>query len=54
MGLPFLILDLSTRIFAKQIDSFGFYQPVPNLFTILWIFLFVGIVLSFKKKYGKI
>lgn len=54
MALPFLILDLSTRIFAKQIDSFGFYQPVPNLFTILWIFLFISLVLSFKKKYGNI
>lgn len=53
MALPFLILDLSTRIFAKPIDSFGFYQPVPNLFTILWIFLFIILVLSFKKKYGK-
>ena len=53
MALPFLILDLSTRIFAKPIDSFGFYQPVPNLFTILWIFLFISLVLSFKKKYGK-
>ena len=54
MALPFLLLDLSTRIFAKPIDSFGFYQPVPNLFTILWIFLFIGITLSFKKKYGNI
>lgn len=53
MALPLLILDLSTRIFAKPIDSFGFYQPVPNLFTILWIFLFISLVLSFKKKYGK-
>lgn len=53
MALPFLLLDLSTRIFAKPIDSFGFYQPVPNLFTILWIFLFISLVLSFKKKYGK-
>lgn len=54
MALPFLILDLSTRIFAKQIDSFGFYQPVPNLFTILWIFLFISLTLSFKRKYSKI
>ena len=53
MALPFLILDLSTRIFAKPIDSFGFYQPVPNLFTIIWIFLFISLVLSFKKKYSK-
>lgn len=54
MALPFLILDLSTRIFAKQIDSFGFYQPVPNLFTVLWIFLFISLTLSFKRKYSKI
>ena len=54
MGIPFLILDLSTRIFAKPIDSFGFYQPVPNLFTFIWIFLFISLSLSFKKKYGNI
>ena len=53
MAIPFVILDLSTRIFAKKIESFGFYQPVPNLFTITWIFLFISIVLTFKKKYSK-
>ena len=54
MALPFFILDLSTRIFAKPIDSFGFYQPVPNLFTIIWVFLFISLALSFKNKYNKI
>jgi len=53
MAIPFLIMDLSTRFFARKINFFAIYQPVPNLFTLLWIFLFISLVFSFKKKIGK-
>ncbi len=61
MALPFLILDISTRILSNKggllgsskFGFFGFYQPVPNLFTIIWIVFFIGVVLTFKKKTGK-
>ena len=61
MALPLLVLDLGTRIFnnkggllgSTKFGFFGFYQPVPNLFTIIWITLFIGIALTFKRKVGK-
>ena len=54
MAIPFIIMDLSTRFFARKIGFFGVYQPVPNLFTLVWIFLFLSLTLSFKKKIGNI
>lgn len=53
MALPFLTMDIITRFFDKKIDFFGITEPVPTLFTLLWIFLFIGISMSFKDKIGK-
>lgn len=53
MGLPFLVMDLLTRFFDKKIDFFSITEPVPTLFTLIWIFLFIGISISFKDKIGK-
>lgn len=52
LALPFLILDLTTRIFFPT-SFVSFWYIVPNLFTILWCFLFLGIVFSFKGKIGR-
>ncbi|MGM9848672.1 MAG: LTA synthase family protein [Bacilli bacterium] len=52
LALPFLILDLTTRIFFPT-SFVSFWYIVPNLFTILWCFLFLGIVFSFKSKIGR-
>ena len=52
--LPFILIDVITRILGHKI---GFYKPlklVPNLFTISWLFLVIGICLSIKNKKGKI
>mgnify|MGYP002579098734 CR=1 FL=1 len=53
IAIPFLLMDLFTRGLGHKINFFGIYRLVPNLFTIIWITLFLGISLSFKKKIGK-
>ena len=54
MSIPFLLIDLITRIIGIKIDFYGILRLVPNLFTIIWIFLFIGISISLKNKKGKI
>ena len=53
MSLPFIAMDLITRIFGNSINFYKIYRLAPNMFTISWIILFIGITLSFKKKIGK-
>ena len=53
MILPLLSMDLITRIFGYNIDFYELTGISPNLFTISYIFLFIGISLSLKKKIGK-
>ena len=54
MSTPFLIMDLFTRYFGRKIDFFELDALVPNLFTIIWIILILGICLSFKNNKRKI
>lgn len=53
MALPFIVMDLITRFFDKKIDFFSITEPVPTLFTLLYIFLFIGICVNLKEKIGK-
>lgn len=53
MILPFLIADMAVRYKGRGIDFFGIYELVPNLFTWLWIYLFISITLNFKSAIGK-
>lgn len=53
MALPYIAIDLITRIFGYNIDFYDITGISPNLFTISWITLFIGLSLSFKKKIGK-
>ena len=53
LSLPFILMDLITRIFGTSIHFYKLYRIAPNLFTITWIILFVGLTLGFKKKIGK-
>ena len=46
-------MDLITRLFGRNIEFYEIYSFTPNLFTLIWIFLFIGLTLSFKKKIGK-
>ena len=45
MAIPFFIMDLSTRYFGRKIDFFALGETVPNLFTLIWIMLIIGICL---------
>lgn len=54
MILPFIAMDIITRLFGNVIGFYKIYRLSPNLFTISWIILFIGISLGFKKKIGKI
>lgn len=53
MSIPFILMDLTTRYLGQSIKFFKIYRFVPNFFTIIYTFLFVGLTLSFKKKIGK-
>ena len=54
LTLPFIAMDIITRLFGKDIKFFTLFSFSPCLFTITWIILFVGITLSYKRKIGKI
>ena len=53
LSLPFIAIDIITRIFGLNIDFYKIYKLPPNLFTLSWIILFIGLTLGFKKKIGK-
>jgi len=54
LSIPFILIDLITRILGYKIGFYGILKLVPNLFTIIWIFLIVGTSLSIQKKRGRI
>ena len=54
MAIPFILIDIITRIIGQKINFYGIGRLVPNLFTIIWLILFIGISLSLEKKKGKI
>ncbi len=47
MSVPYFLLDLITRIMG-HISYYPVFFPIPNIFSFLWIFLFVGIIISFR------
>jgi len=53
MSLPLIAMDLITRLFGYNIDFYSITGISPNLFTLTWLILFLGLSLSFKKKIGK-
>jgi len=53
MSFPLIAIDLITRIHGYNIDFYNITGISPNLFTLTWIFLFIGISLNTKKKIGK-
>ena len=54
MTVSFLILDFILRYFTKSINFYGIYKLAPNLFTISYTLLMVGVITSFKGKTSKI
>ena len=53
LAIPFIALDLITRAFGKGIHFYKLYRIAPNIFTLSWIVLFLGLTLSLKKSIGK-
>ena len=53
LSLPLILMDLITRLFGYRINFYDVYKLSPNLFTITWITLFLGLTLNFKKRIGK-
>lgn len=54
MIISFFILDFVLRYFTKNINFYNITRLAPNLFTISWILLIVGVAISFKSKYTKL
>ena len=54
MSIPFILIDLITRILGRKINFYGILKLVPNLFTLIWLFLVLGVSLSIQNKRGKI
>ena len=53
ISMPLIAMDIITRLFGNDINFYKIYRLPPNLFTLSWITLFVGLSLGFKKKIGK-
>lgn len=53
LALPFVIMDLFTRIFAGSFSFVSIFHVSPRLFSLAYIILFVGISLSINSKYSK-
>lgn len=54
LSIPFIIIDLSTRLFASQIDFYPIFSISPRLFSIAYITLLIGVILNIGKNKGKI
>lgn len=54
VSLPFILIDLLTRILGYKIHFYGIIRLVPVLFTISYIFLGISTSLLLEKKKGKI
>lgn len=53
LALPFILIDLFTKILGYKIHFYGIMKLVPILFTLSWIFFVLGTSLFYKKKNGK-
>ena len=51
--VPFISLDICTRLFTAKIDFVKFSMFEPWFFTSIWCLFFVGFALSFKKNIAK-
>lgn len=53
MTIPFILMDLFIFIFGIKVSFINYNFISPILFSVSWIFLFVGLPLCFKKWIGK-
>ncbi len=54
LSLPFVFMDLFTRIYGNEVSYYSLFRITPRLFTVAYIVLFVGISLNIKNKYSKL
>ena len=54
MILPFVIMDLFTRINGNSVSFYSLFKLTPRLFSIAYIVLFIGISLNIKGKYSRL
>ena len=53
IAIPFILMDLITRMFGNKIDICGLWSFAPNVFSLCWIILFINLSINFKNKIGK-
>ncbi len=54
LTVPFIIIDIATRLFGINVNFYGLFRLTPRLFTVSYIVLFVGLSIYLKNKYGKL
>ena len=54
LALPFMIIDIATRIFGYDVSFYSLFKITPRLFSVAYIVLIIGISINIKKRYGKI
>ena len=54
LAVPFIIIDLSTRIFGSSISFYSMFRIVPRLFSVTYIILMLGLSLNIKNTKGRI
>lgn len=52
--LPFWGMDLAVRAYGRGIGFYPIYYPGPNIFTLLYCILLIGIISQLKKKVAKV
>lgn len=52
--LPFILIDLITKILGIKTHFYGIIRFIPIMFTIIWLSLLIEISIFSKKKVGKV
>ena len=50
LASPFIIMDISTRLFGSSISFYPVFSITPRLFSLAYLILFIGISLNITKK----
>lgn len=51
-SIPFIIMDVSTRLFTSEIDFYPLFSFTPRIFSLAYIILILGISFNINKKNG--
>ena len=54
LALPFVFMDLFTRIHGDAVSFYSLFRVTPRLFSVAWITLFIGLSLNIKNKYSRL